>query len=99
MYSLPPFSFPPSLFPPPSALLLPPPENSAEKVLSSLTSGEQFALLSSYSGKKGRWCVSCECVGEKRNVCTSLCGCIKSEQRDRTGGQSLYNEDNVSINK
>ena len=49
-----------------------------------LTGGEQFALLSSYSGKKGRWCVSCECVGQKRNVCISLRRCIKSKPRDRT---------------
>lgn len=72
-HSLPDPHLPPSLLP--SMLLLPPPENSPEKVLSSLTGGEQFALLSGYSGKKGRWCVSCECVGGwgKRNVCISLC--------------------------
>lgn len=89
----------PSPLPPLSTSLLPIPENNPEKVLSSLTSREQFALLSSYSGKKGRWCVSCESVGEERNVCISLHGCIKSERNDRTGGQSLYNEDNVAINK
>lgn len=87
------------MFPPPPTLLPPPPENSPKKVLSSLTSSEQFALLSSYSGEKGRWCVSCESVREKRNVCINLRGCIKFELRNRTDGQSLYNEDNVSINK
>lgn len=52
------------------------------KLLSSLTSSEQFALLSSYGGEKGRWCVSCESVRVKINVCISLRGCIKSELGD-----------------
>lgn len=56
IHSLPSFFSPPPLTLP-STLLLPLPENSPEKVLSSLKSGEQLALLSSYSGKKVDECL------------------------------------------
>lgn len=74
------------------SLSLPPPSTfrrclhlkiAQRKCSPSLTGGEQFALLSSYSGKKGRWCVSCECVGQKRNVCISPRRRIKSKPRDK----------------
>lgn len=63
----------PSFFSPPfltlpSTLLLPLPENSPEKVLSSLKSGEQLALLSSYSGKKVDECLQRECRREEKCV-------------------------------
>lgn len=79
-FSASPLSLPPSTFYLRRCLHL---KIAQRKCSPSLTGGEQFALLSSYSGKKGRWCVSCECVGQKRNVCISLRRRIKSKPRDK----------------